>query len=325
MAEFDPDRPQPTDASVAPTGAATTPSAALTVFRLAALFTLLAVVMGSLVCATESGAACPTWPGCQVDQLTPGWELNPIIEFTHRAVAILTGPLVLAAAVLSRRVSGGDPRIRVLPWVALGGAIAAGVFGRIVVLGHLPLGWGVADLCCALVAMISMTVATDALERRGARRASATSRLAWTAVGALIPMHMLGIIVAGAMSDGALSYTRCIGWPVALIADADRYPVLQVARVALGLIVVTALVQIVARTRRSERHRRLGIALAGLALLEIVLGIAIRTVGLSSGLAAAFSATAVLLLWTLGLTAARTEELEIVPTHSEALSPSAPR
>ncbi len=48
------------------------PAATLTVFRLAALFTALAVAMGSVVCATGSGAACATWPGCQPGQIAPG-------------------------------------------------------------------------------------------------------------------------------------------------------------------------------------------------------------------------------------------------------------
>jgi len=46
-------------------------TAALTIFRLAALFTFLAVAMGAVVCATGSGAACPTWPGCRPGQIAP--------------------------------------------------------------------------------------------------------------------------------------------------------------------------------------------------------------------------------------------------------------
>ena len=284
-----------------------------TVFRLAALFTLLAVVMGSVVCATESGAACPTWPGCHVDQLAPGWHLNPIIEFTHRVVAILAGPLVLAAAILSRRVPGRDRRIRMLPWVALTGAMAAGVFGRIVVVGHLPMVWGVVDLACALVAMLAMTAATVAIERGGPRRATHVSRRAWGAAGTLIGMHLLGIVVAGALTSGALSYTRCVGWPVAVLAGADRYPALQLVRGLLGVTVLALIYGIVTRTRGVPAQRRLGTVVAALVLLEFVLGVAIRTIGLSSGLAAAFSVTAVLLLWTLGLTAARTEDVIVEP------------
>ena len=300
---------QPTIPPVAsPTVAPTISPAVRTVFRLAALFTLLAVLMGSVVCATESGAACPNWPGCYVDQLVPAWHLNPIVEFTHRMVAILAGPLVLAAAVLSRRVPGRDPRVRLLPWVALAGAIAAAVFGRIVVLSHLPLAWGVVDLACALLALLAMTAAAVAVERGHPRRATPVSRRAWTAAGTLIVMHLLGIVVAGTLNSGALTYTRCMGWPVAVLTDADRYPVVQGLRVVLGIAVLALIAAIVARTRAVPAHRVLGTALAGLVLLELLLGVAIRTAGLSSGLAAAFSITAVLLLWTLGLTAARTEE-----------------
>ena len=55
-------------------------TATLTVFRLAALFTFLAVAMGAVVCATKSGASCPTWPGCRPDRLAPQWRLSPVIE-----------------------------------------------------------------------------------------------------------------------------------------------------------------------------------------------------------------------------------------------------
>ena len=103
---------------------------ALTVFRLAALFAFLAVAMGAVVCATGSGASCPTWPGCRPQEIAPQWQLSPLIEFTHRVVAMSAGPLVLAAAVMSRRLHGPNRWVRILPLVALGGALAAGAFGK---------------------------------------------------------------------------------------------------------------------------------------------------------------------------------------------------
>ncbi len=276
-----------------------------TVFRLAALFTLLAVAMGSLVCATESGAACPTWPGCYASGVLPGWQLNPVIEFAHRIIAIAAGPLVLAAAIMSRRAPRNDPRIRLLPWVAVAGAAAAAIFGRLVVLTGLPKAWGVVDLSCALIAMIAMTVATVALERGGQPRVvTPTSRLAWTAIGALIAMHLLGIVVSGQSS-----YTRCIGWPVTLVAATDLHPALQSTRVILGLVVVITIVLITRRTVQVPAQRPLGLALISLLLLEGVFGVMIRTLGLNAVLAAGFSLTAVTLLWCLGLTAARTEAI----------------
>ena len=44
-----------------PENASAPSTAALTVFRFAALFTFLAVATGAVVCATGSGASCPTW------------------------------------------------------------------------------------------------------------------------------------------------------------------------------------------------------------------------------------------------------------------------
>ena len=114
------------------------PTAGLIVFRLAALFTFLAVAMGAVVCATGSGASCPTWPGCRPDQIAPQLQLSPLIEFVHRVVAMAAGPLVLAAAVISTRLRGVDRWVRILPWVALVGALAAGAFGRLAVLSGLP-------------------------------------------------------------------------------------------------------------------------------------------------------------------------------------------
>ena len=52
----------------------------------------------------------------------------------------------------------------------------------------------------------------------------------------------------------------------------------------------------------------------------IIYGVAIRTIGLSSGLAAAFSVTAVLLLWALGLTAARSEDVIVEPELQAAVA-----
>ncbi|MFZ0160720.1 MAG: COX15/CtaA family protein, partial [Kineosporiaceae bacterium] len=205
------------------------PSATLTVFRLAALCTALAVAMGSVVCATGSGAACPTWPGCHPGQIAPQWELSPLIEFTHRVVAIATGPLVLAAAVMSLRVAAVDRWVRTLPWVALAGALAAGAFGRLVVLSGLPTWLGAVDLFSALTAMTVMTVAAVRLAPRPSVGwvPARVRGLATTTVGTVIALHVTGIFAAGSGS-----YTRCMGWPLWQLIGTDLHPWLQ--RLRLG-------------------------------------------------------------------------------------------
>jgi heme a synthase len=109
-------------------------------FTAAAVLTFASVVMGAVVCATQSGASCPNWPGCYDNGFlpTPGAELqtNPLIEFTHRVVAGVTGPVVLVAALMGRRLT--DPRPRRLAWLGLAGTLLAGLFGMLIVKVGIP-------------------------------------------------------------------------------------------------------------------------------------------------------------------------------------------
>jgi cytochrome c oxidase assembly protein subunit 15 len=294
----------PENASAMPT---VPPSAELTVFRLAALFTFLAVAMGAVVCATQSGASCPTWPGCFPDRIAPQWELSPLVEFTHRVVAVSAGPLVLAAAVMSRRLRGQDRWVRILPWVALVGALAAGAFGRKVVLSGLATWLGAVDLFCALTAMTAMGVAAvrlgasasqpGAMARPAAEpRQVRVGRLAAMSLMVLVAMHVAGIFAAG-----RLSFTRCVGWPIWQLIDSDLHPWLQSVRLGLAVIGAALVVTTAVVAARSERLRRWGIALATLFAAEMVLGLVIRSGGINAGVAAAYSVVAVALLSCLGL------------------------
>jgi protoheme IX farnesyltransferase len=67
----------------------------------AAAFVL--VVIGVTVRATDSGVACPTWPGCFPGQFLPGLDADyhVWIEWTHRTVAFLIGFLILGMAALA--------------------------------------------------------------------------------------------------------------------------------------------------------------------------------------------------------------------------------
>jgi len=291
----------PKNASAPPTAA---PTAAVTVFRLAALFTFLAVAMGAVVCATGSGASCPTWPGCRPDQITPQWQLNPMIEFVHRVVAMSAGPLVLAAAVMSRRLAGPNRWVRILPLVALAGALAAGAFGRLAVLSSLPTWLGGVDLFSALSAMTVMGVAAVMV---GAPASDFRLRLAHWHPGqvrslsamslvVVVAMHVTGIFVAAPMS-----YTRCMGWPIWQLIDTDLHPWLQVVRLGLAALAAALVISTVVLAVRQERLRRWGIALATLFGAEMLLGLVIHSGGINAGVAAAYSVLAVALLSCLGL------------------------
>lgn len=72
--------------------------AALTVATTFAL-----VVLGVIVRSTDSGVACPSWPGCFPGQFLPGLDagMNVWLEWIHRTVAFLIGILVVALAILA--------------------------------------------------------------------------------------------------------------------------------------------------------------------------------------------------------------------------------
>ncbi len=72
--------------------------AALTVATTFAL-----VVLGVIVRSTDSGVACPSWPGCFPGQFLPGLDagINVWLEWIHRTVAFLIGILVVALAILA--------------------------------------------------------------------------------------------------------------------------------------------------------------------------------------------------------------------------------
>ncbi len=304
------------------------PRATAVVFRLAAAFTGLAVAMGGLVCTTRSGAACPTWPGCTTAGITPGWELGPMIEFGHRVVAMGAGPLVLAAALLSLRPTVTDVRVRILPWLALAGAIAAGAFGRLVVLSGLPTWLGAVDLFSALTAMLAMGAAAvllgsgrrsasghpipaDLPVRVPADRASRVMRLAGASVVVTVALHVSGLFAAAAGS-----YTRCLGWPLWQVYPGDLRPWLQQARIGLGVVAAVLVVATVLTGVQAITLRLPAVAVGGLFLAELALGVQVAAPGSHPVAAAAHAVVAVALLSGLGLLATLASVTRAVPVPS---------
>ena len=64
--------------------------------------TFVLVVIGVVVRSTNSGVACPSWPGCFPGQFLPSLDssINVWYEWIHRTVAFLIGILVVGVAIL---------------------------------------------------------------------------------------------------------------------------------------------------------------------------------------------------------------------------------
>ena len=254
------------------------------VTRWATLLIIVTVMLGGVVCATDSSSACPAWPVCYADRVGPamqaGWLENPIIEFVHRAISFAALVLLGVAGWLGRR--SPDARVRVLPWVALGCAIGSAVFGMMIILFTLPLGLGLLDLAFALIAMALITVSDQAL--RGERRPAPQPLLARLAAGTfalLVAMHLLGSIVAGTTAAGVQSYTRCLSWPLWQVHDIDRLPGLQVLRIVMAVAAIALIALIAALAARRAAVRVPAFVAAGLLGVELALGGLITVAGLA--------------------------------------------
>lgn len=261
----------------------------VTVTTVAAALTLVTVMMGSVVAATDSSSACPAWPQCYPDRISPGlhatWVENPAIEMFHRAVSGLCMAFLAAAGWLGRRHP--DPRLGVLPWVALAGAAAAAVFGMITVLWTLPVGLAMLDVGGALVALAAIVVAAVAARAGTERRFAGPTaderrvgRTAMSALGVLILVHVLGVVVAGTSSDGYRSFTRVIGWPAWRFVVMDHSPALQVARWVLVAIALALLLVTVRGLARRGRRTWAGL-LAALVGAELAMSVVISVRGLA--------------------------------------------
>lgn len=288
------------------------PRPVVILFRVAALFTLLAVVGGSMVAATESGFECGNWPGCFEDALLPHGVINdllyrnPWIEMAHRTSAVLAGPLALACGVVALRLRGVHLLVRVLPWVTVAGALVAGYVGRAIVLGTVFPTWvGAVDLGSALLALVAMTTAAVALERTPAQWfPSRTGALAWGSVGTLLVMHLAGLWAAGPGS-----FTRVVSWPVWMLVHADTNGSLVAQWLRFPLVALAVVLIVLAvREARALGLRREGTVALVLMVVCLGFGATIAATGTDT-LGVPFALSAVGVFFTMILIAARSSLL----------------
>lgn len=228
------------------------------------------VILGSIVCVTDSSAACPNWPGCYEGQITPELNLHPIIEFIHRVFSVSCGPTILISAILLRKHA--DLRVRLLPWLALAGALGAGVFGMLTIKRGLSSFEAMLDLWCAFIALVAMTIVVALLSDKPA---SSTPVLGFGTTIALFLLHGTGILVAGPGS-----FTRCMGWPLSCNTTSDEHIWLQIIRIFIAIAAIIGIVLI--------KSRLLWVVLG----VEAVLGVLLLVLGLNDAIGSAFSATA---------------------------------
>ncbi|MEA2365575.1 MAG: heme o synthase [Thermoleophilaceae bacterium] len=169
--------------------------------------TFVLIVIGGVVRVSDSGLGCGPagsgfhgWPFCNGD-VVPGVDLNSIVEYTHRIVAIVVGFMILAIFVLAwrrhrqYRLPAALLLVLVIAQGALGGATVEENLEEAYVAAHL----GLAMLLLGLLLYLW----------RGVNGASVTDggpRL--RALGIAASVAVLCTIVAGGYMAGTQNYGR---------------------------------------------------------------------------------------------------------------------
>ena len=245
-----------------------------------ACLSLVLVAVGGAVRATDSGLACPTWPGCfSAGDFIPPRDLNVWLEHSHRLIAGVVAVLMAALAVWA------IARYRDRPWLlwpSLVGAVAVLVqagLGALVVLNLLKaelvtahLGMGMLVVACLLLVAVHAGPAPSCPStRRFARASAAVSAL--TFVQIIVGGQVTGVAAGLAfVARGVPLWGLFALGPVATQAQAYN-----VAHRGLALVLAAAVMWLAATARRSGQRGPL-LALprlaAGLVVVQILLGVA---------------------------------------------------
>lgn len=289
----------------------------------AAIMTYLLIVIGGIVRVTGSGLGCPDWPTC-FGKWIPPMRADAIIEYTHRLVAALTSPLILAAALVGwwryRKV-----RLIARPLMAALGLLAVqGALGGLVVILETPPDLVAVHLGIALIILgllITAAVMAFVLRHDPAQpdRLTFRSPFARMTLGAVVGIFI--VLVSGAYVAVADATYACSGWPLCNGELIPSHPLgwVHMAHRLLAALMSVHVLLLLRRAWRSQRSQR---AILSAATLTVVLFFAqvlvgalkvssdfpIYLLGLHVATAAAVWAMAVVTLVLVGLAARSPEE-----------------
>jgi protoheme IX farnesyltransferase len=248
----------------------------------------LLVVIGVVVRATDSGPACPHWPGCFEGQFLPPLDSDGHvwIEWTHRTLAAVIGFLILGLAALAW-LDHRDRRS--ILWPSFAAVLLVGfqawLGGRTVQRGNT--GASVTAHLAAAMALVGLLVyllVRSSYPARLGGRGSGSQR--FTLLASFAAAAAFGVLLFGANVTAQGAGLIFPDWPLmngtlvplapAGQADlADLYGAHALHRYAAAVVLaILAAVAWVAWRRRDEQPRlaRLAVAIVGVYLVQVIVG-----------------------------------------------------
>ena len=230
----------------------------------AAIAVFLLILAGGIVRATGSGGACPDWPTC-LGSFTPPMEQNALLDYLHRAIAVLAALLVGVTAWLAWCDFRGQPWISrsmilaaglMLSQILLGGLAAfADVWGQQAWVSALHLGLSLLIQAGVLVSLVAGYCFAQQAEKSLPMRMvfrSPFARLSLITLGMAFLLLVSGTVVAGSQSSGI-----CTTWPLCPQPLVGGNPSAWIDLSHRAIVAVTAvmLTILLARAWRSQRTK----------------------------------------------------------------------
>jgi protoheme IX farnesyltransferase len=235
--------------------------------------TFVLVTIGVVVRATDSGTACPHWPGCFEGQFLPALDqgFQVWIEWLHRTVAVVIGLLIVAMAALALRDHRDRPSI---VWPSLAAVALVGYqawLGRETVrLGNS--GESVTVHLAAAMALVGLLVFVLVRSLYPARIGGRGSSQRFTLLAAFGAVATFALLLFGSNVTAANAWNVFPDWP---LMGGTPFPPLAGEQVVAHVlhrwvaVVVGLIVAAVALAAwRTQRRNR---ALVGLAVGAAIL------------------------------------------------------
>ncbi|MDC3425862.1 COX15/CtaA family protein [Aquibacillus sp. 3ASR75-11] len=132
------------------------------------VITLVALLLGNLVTATNSGDACgANWPKCNGSLFPNLSNYKTIIEYSHRIFTGILGIIILVNLFIAfKKKVKGEKLVTILACIGMFILILQSLVGGLNVLLGTPPGFTTIDVTVSLSLLVSLVLLTTALQRK---------------------------------------------------------------------------------------------------------------------------------------------------------------